>query len=661
MLISSTRGKITFIDAELGNTTINGDPLVLGVNYSLDFTNVTDNLWGWRTNRTDVNGAGVWVTDGGGDHAEFDREETAPLKIDITLPEAGILYDLYAVIMNNNTGAGYWDVAARIGDTGEFTNYNKNSAAMTLAVAADFDSAVNISTATSGDQTFKVLIGQYTPTAANETVSIYINGLDSWGVAGLDQRTRFDGLGYDVAPPSNPSPFDGETGVAVDDVTLTWEGGQDPNAAGHYVYLGTASDALTCLNPDNKLPVNTGTYSIGTIEMNTTYYWQIEVSMENGQGGYPAGDPNNIFGPVWSFSTVFSIPIITAQPSNQVVSVGGTAEFTVGVESLSTPTFEWYYSADKATDTAGDDIFLTTDQTLTVSNVSIADEGYYYCRVNNESGTEVVSSPAALAITRLVAHWTLDAADYNGTTYADVTGSGNDATVRGIPVFAGGIVDGDMNPENIVANGAVTTSDPNSTANAGPFNPSAETGEFSISAWVKRLGTENIPFNTIASKRDGWSASTESYWQFLAVNNGQLRMQSYGLSTVNTAQNLVTVGEWHHVAVTFADGIATLYVDGMPEGVGGFTLAAGADATFYIGRNDQLSERFDGTLDDVKAFNYALSAEEVVDLFYAETSTSTCLYGNPVADLNEDCQVDLSDFAIMASNWLEHGFYPVRP
>ncbi len=204
VLMGSAVGAITYVDAEPGNTTLNGDPLVLEVNYSLDYVNVTDNLWGWRTNRTDVNGAGIWVTDGGGDHGDLDRESTAPLKIDIILPDVGI-YDLYAVIMNNNTGTGYWDVAARIGDTGEFTNYNKNSAAMTLAVAADFDSAVNISTATSGDQTFKVLIGQYTAATANETVSIYINGLDSWGVVNLDQRTRFDGVGYEWVTVPEPA------------------------------------------------------------------------------------------------------------------------------------------------------------------------------------------------------------------------------------------------------------------------------------------------------------------------------------------------------------------------------------------------------------------------------------------------------------------------
>lgn len=196
LMTSSVLGAITYVDAELGNTTINGEPLAGEVNYSINYSAI-EGLWGWRTNRTDVNGAGIWVTDGGGDHGELDRESTAPLKIDIILPDVGI-YDLYAVIMNNESGNGYWDVAARVGDVGDFAHYNRDSEEMTQALASDFEGTVKV--AGGGDMTMKVLIGQYTTTAANETVSIYINGLDSWELAGLDQRTRFDGVGYAMVP-----------------------------------------------------------------------------------------------------------------------------------------------------------------------------------------------------------------------------------------------------------------------------------------------------------------------------------------------------------------------------------------------------------------------------------------------------------------------------
>jgi hypothetical protein len=265
---------------------------------------------------------------------------------------------------------------------------------------------------------------------------------------------------------------------------------------------------------------------------------------------------------------------------------------------------------------------------------------------------------ANLYVKKLLAHWTLDAADYDGTSYVDATGLGHDAVVDGTPIFVDGIVDGDKNAANAVANGAITTSDPNSCASAGAFNPSEETNAFSISAWVNWQGDAEIVNGMIAAKRDGWAAATESYWIFMVNDAGVVRFQSYGQTTINTPSSTVTEGQWHHAVVTYQGNVGRIFVDGVQKAIGNFVLAEGPAATFRIGRNDALNERFDGLLDDIQAFNYALTPEEVVDLYYAETGTTTCLYGNPVADLNEDCKVDISDFAMLAENWLSDGFYP---
>lgn len=78
LMISSALGAITYIDSKLNNTTIAGSTPVSGVNYSTDYANIEDNLWGWRS-RSDVNGGYVWVTDGGAVSGEVDLEDTAPL------------------------------------------------------------------------------------------------------------------------------------------------------------------------------------------------------------------------------------------------------------------------------------------------------------------------------------------------------------------------------------------------------------------------------------------------------------------------------------------------------------------------------------------------------------------------------------------------------
>jgi len=456
---------------------------------------------------------------------------------------------------------------------------------------------------------------------------------------------------------------------------LDWETGADPNSGvgtwdaigGHYVYMGTHPSQMTLLTP-TALPAATTAYS-PTLEANTTYYWMVEEALKKAGGGvYPAGDPNNVAGRVWRFNTKTTLVLVNPEsPVDAFANLGGSATFTVdATDPLNgTITYQWYYDPDTEKD--GNEVQLTeggkyqgvNTATLTVNNVTEADKGAYLCGVANSTQFVVYSKTANLYIKKTLAHWTLDAASYDGTSYADATGLGHDAVVDGTPVFTDGIVNGDNSASDAVANGAIKTSDPNSCASAGAFNPSEETGAFSISAWVKFLDVVGNDFGMIAAKRDGWASGNESYWQFLVVQGtGALRMQSYGLTSFDTPANLIKQDEWHHAVVTFDRSIARMYVDGLQKAYAGFTPANNPAATFYIGRNNSIGERLDGLLDDVRAFNYALSPEEVVDLFYAETGKNVCIYGNPAADLNGDCKVTLEDFSVLAGNWLTHGFYP---
>ncbi|HML74157.1 MAG TPA: hypothetical protein PKB02_06645 [Anaerohalosphaeraceae bacterium] len=456
---------------------------------------------------------------------------------------------------------------------------------------------------------------------------------------------------------------------------LDWEAGLDPNSGigtwdaigGHYVYLGTQPNQMVLQTPV-ALPVATTSYS-PTLEANTTYYWMVEEAIKkNGGGVYAAGDPNNVAGRVWRFNTKTTLVLVNPEsPVDAFAFEGESATFNVeATDPLNgTITYQWYYDPDAEVD--GNEVQLpegskyegVNTATLKVNNVAEADKGAYLCGVANSTQFVVYSKTANLYVKKTMAHWTLDVASYNGTSYADASGQGNHAVLDGTPIFADGIVNGDNNAGDAVANGAVNTSDPNSCASAGAFNPSEETGAFSISAWVKFLDVAGNDYGMIAAKRDGWASADESYWQFLVVHGtGALRMQSFQLTSFDTPANLITQDEWHHAVVTFDRSIARIYVDGLQRAFTGFTPANNPAATFYIGRNDSIGERFDGLLDDVKAFNYALTAEEVVDLFYKETGTNVCIYGNPTADLSGDCKVTLEDFSIMAGNWLTHGFYP---
>ncbi len=452
---------------------------------------------------------------------------------------------------------------------------------------------------------------------------------------------------------------------------LQWNAGTAKNLAGYYVYMGTTPDELTQLNT-TMLSKQTTSYA-ATLETDQTYYWQIEEARftdPNGLSGIinPVGDPNNVFGSVWHFSTKTSQVIIDGLlPVNSCVALGENATFSISaIDPLNgNIAYQWYF--DATPETSGDAVALPVDAkyvgsdtaNLTVNNAQMADQGVYYCSAVNASNRFVYSNSAKLIIKQKIAHWDLDAASYVGTNYTDLSGNNRDALVEGTPVFTDGIVDGDQNSANAVSDGALYLTSVAGTASAGAFNPSADTNMFTLAAWVKPQNITGIAFKMIASKRDGWSAPDQSYWQFFVVDN-TVKMSSFAASSINTPA-IITENEWHHVVFTFADGTATIYVNGVPSVRSGYNFSTGTQATFRIGRNDSAGERFDGALDDMQVFNYAISPEEVVDLYFAETGKAVCVYGNPDGDLNNDCVVDLLDMGIMANEWLKYGYYPSRP
>lgn len=81
MVMSNALGALTYIDAELGNTTINGavpvDIAYEGGNCTITSARSdTDVLWAFRTGVSGTNGGGIWVTDGGAASGTYDRETT---------------------------------------------------------------------------------------------------------------------------------------------------------------------------------------------------------------------------------------------------------------------------------------------------------------------------------------------------------------------------------------------------------------------------------------------------------------------------------------------------------------------------------------------------------------------------------------------------------
>ena len=94
-------------------------------------------------------------------------------------------------------------------------------------------------------------------------------------------------------------------------------------------------------------------------------------------------------GAVLTVSASAVAPAITTQPSNQTVTTGGTASFTVAASGSPTPTYQWAKG--------GVNISGATSATLTLSNVQAGDAGTYTAVATNSAGS-ATSTGAVLTV-----------------------------------------------------------------------------------------------------------------------------------------------------------------------------------------------------------------------------------------------------------------------
>ncbi len=88
-------------------------------------------------------------------------------------------------------------------------------------------------------------------------------------------------------------------------------------------------------------------------------------------------------------------PVITSQPTNQTVAIGGTATFTVRATGPTPISYQWRQNGTNLTN--GGNISGATSSNLVVNSVSLASEGNYNVVLTNINGS-VTSSSAVLAL-----------------------------------------------------------------------------------------------------------------------------------------------------------------------------------------------------------------------------------------------------------------------
>ena len=345
---------------------------------------------------------------------------------------------------------------------------------------------------------------------------------------------------------------------------------------------------------------------------------------------------------------------ILAQPEDALVMDDGDALFLVDAAGASL-TYQWVYDPDgtgvsavNLSDNA--DYSGSTTSQLTVVAVDVSDEGMYYCVVTDASGS-VDTQKAGLAKARMTYSWAFDG------DLIEAGASGFDG-VGGIIGTANG-VDG---------NGAVYL-DGTGSVDFGnvPMTSESFRSGFSLSYWVKpdnSFDPYNHDFKAHVSKQMGdWEPwGTYCFIAGGAENLATMNVNIWGSGWFVNHQdlngaamaNVFTPDQWSHVVVAVDNDTLKIYIDGqlkhwrdMYAKYQDFKVPL----SLGVNRFTENDTYFLGTIDDLKLYNYAITAKNV-EVLYANMLGLPICEVDLEGDINGDCAVDLNDLAIMAAQWL---------
>lgn len=148
-----------------------------------------------------------------------------------------------------------------------------------------------------------------------------------------------------------------------------------------------------------------------------------------------------------------------------------------------------------------------------------------------------------------------------------------------------------------------------------------------ITAWINPRSFGAASTARIVSKTSG---ANNEYGFFLNGATKSLRC-FLGTTDITGTSNIIPVlGIWYFVALTFNKDLGSnqvkFYVNGVESGTGTKASGIGVNSeSLYIGNTSNLIRSFDGKIDEVKIYNRALSAGEILDSFYGNVVSDTGL------------------------------------
>ena len=219
----------------------------------------------------------------------------------------------------------------------------------------------------------------------------------------------------------------------------------------------------------------------------------------------------------------------------------------------------------------------------------------------------------------IIGYWTMDSVDISGTTIFDKSGNNNWGIIHGNP----GIVPGKIH-EALSFDGV---DDYVLVPHSSELNI---TNKITISAWIKpdALPTSGGTY-TIVQKGYVNPPGTEPYVLRLDNDAGiqQVHFGTYDGSTEIQIEwnHDYSTDTWYHVVVRFDGSTYKIFSNGIEKAsLSDPTTFSTSTEPLTIGASTfpSIDRLFNGTIDEVRIYNYALSPEEVSELYLSGVDTT---------------------------------------
>jgi len=227
----------------------------------------------------------------------------------------------------------------------------------------------------------------------------------------------------------------------------------------------------------------------------------------------------------------------------------------------------------------------------------------------------------------LVGWWTFDGNDVSGTSVFDKSGSGNTGAMVNSPKLVAGQI------------GQALSFNGTSQYLNIPYSSSLSVGgtkEISVSAWAKLSSFPAVPCNNsaiLANGPDNGSGASGDYGLLVGDTGGcgsatGVKVLEFYIddssgnqyaATVTVPGNIV-LGRWYLLSATYDGTGIIVYLNGVAIGSAAVTATIGSNTNpITVGSNygNPSSYRYyvNGSIDDVRIYNRALSASEVQSLY----------------------------------------------